>query len=126
MYRHGKTARSANPRKFAEAIRFELAICPARMNFQGVSMKLFVTFDAAPRRAAKMNTAAIYRAARTMRSLSLFVTIIFSFFALSGCNDYGNTFQVPTGVSTGFIAPSQANAGGAAFTLTVTASPLSS
>jgi hypothetical protein len=40
--------------------------------------------------------------------------------ALSGCNDYGNTFQAPTGASVDFIAPSQASAGGAAFTLTVT------
>jgi WD40-like Beta Propeller Repeat len=40
--------------------------------------------------------------------------------ALTGCNDYGNTFQAPTGASVDFIAPSQASAGGPAFTLTVT------
>jgi hypothetical protein len=52
-------------------------------------------------------------------SLSLLIAVIASLFAASGCNDYGNTFQSPTGVQTAFIAPSQANAGGAAFTLTV-------
>jgi hypothetical protein len=41
-------------------------------------------------------------------------------FALVGCNDYGNTFQSPTGAPINFLAPSDANAGGADFTLTVT------
>jgi hypothetical protein len=43
-------------------------------------------------------------------------------FALAGCNDYGNTFQSPTGAPINFLAPSDANAGGAAFTLLVTSS----
>jgi hypothetical protein len=42
--------------------------------------------------------------------------------ALVGCNDYGNTFQAPTGAAINFLAPSDANAGGADFTLTVTSS----
>jgi hypothetical protein len=41
---------------------------------------------------------------------------------LAGCNDYGNTFQVPTGAQINFLAPSDASAGGADFTLTVTSS----
>ena len=39
---------------------------------------------------------------------------------LAGCNDYGNTFQNPTGAAINFISPSDATAGGAQFTLTVT------
>lgn len=38
---------------------------------------------------------------------------------LAGCNDYGNTFQSPTGAPIAFIAPTDASAGGAAFTITV-------
>src|SRR6266478_1513226 len=41
-------------------------------------------------------------------------------FAAIGCNDYGNTFQVPTGATITSISPSCTVAGGAAFTLTVT------
>jgi WD40-like Beta Propeller Repeat len=55
-------------------------------------------------------------------SLSLLIAVVASLFAASGCNDYGNTFQTPTGAPISFIAPSQANAGGAAFTISV-ASP---
>src|SRR5262249_56469616 len=35
----------------------------------------------------------------------------------AGCNDYGNTFQAPTGARLSSIAPSNASAGGAAFQL---------
>ena len=88
-------------------------------------MKLFAQFDSALRDAA-INEALITRcAARASRSfkisVSLLAVVIASLFVVSGCNDYGNTFQVPTGIGTAFIAPSQANAGGAAFTLTVSA-----
>jgi WD40-like Beta Propeller Repeat len=71
-----------------------------------------------------MKLASPHSAPRTAArvSLSLFFAVIASLFAASGCNDYGNTFQVPTGAAVSFIAPSQANAGGAAFTLSV-ASP---
>jgi hypothetical protein len=41
-------------------------------------------------------------------------------FVLVSCNDYGNTFQSPTGAPINFLAPSDANAGGPAFTLLVT------
>ncbi len=39
--------------------------------------------------------------------------------AIAGCNDYGNTFQSPTGAAIGFLAPSTASAGAPGFTLTV-------
>jgi len=35
----------------------------------------------------------------------------------AGCNDYGNTFQAPTGAGLSSIAPSNASSGGATFTL---------
>jgi hypothetical protein len=69
-------------------------------------MKLLASPHSAPRTAARV-------------SLSLLIAVITSLLAASGCNDYGNTFQSPTGVQTAFIAPSQASAGGPAFTLTV-------
>jgi len=40
--------------------------------------------------------------------------------ALTGCNDYGNTFQSPTGAPINSVAPSDAPAGGGDFTITVT------
>jgi hypothetical protein len=41
-------------------------------------------------------------------------------FAAMGCNDYGNTFQVPTGASIRSLSPSTITAGSQQFTLTVT------
>jgi hypothetical protein len=38
---------------------------------------------------------------------------------VAGCNDYGNTFQNPTGAAISFLAPADASAGGSDFTLTV-------
>jgi trimeric autotransporter adhesin len=43
-------------------------------------------------------------------------------FAAAGCNDYGNTFQVPTGASITSLSPSNASAGSPQFTLTVNGS----
>jgi hypothetical protein len=37
----------------------------------------------------------------------------------AGCNDYGNTFQSPTGAAITSLAPANASAGGATFTLNV-------
>jgi WD40-like Beta Propeller Repeat len=51
---------------------------------------------------------------RTM-GLAFLATIL----VLTGCNDYGNTFQNPTGAAIGFLAPTDASAGGQAFTITV-------
>ncbi|MBV9884965.1 MAG: hypothetical protein JO119_00305, partial [Acidobacteria bacterium] len=83
-------------------------------------MKLFAKLDGAPHIAAKMKVS-VTHGAKAVPAFAFLAAFIASLFAVSGCNDYGNTFQVPTGVATAFIAPSQANAGGAAFTLTVTA-----
>jgi hypothetical protein len=82
-------------------------------------MKLFVQPYGAPQNAATTIAPQIRRAAKALRSLSLLAAIAASLLTLSGCNDYGNTFQTPTGAPVSFIAPSQASAGGAAFTLTV-------
>jgi WD40-like Beta Propeller Repeat len=43
-------------------------------------------------------------------------------FAVTGCNDYGNTFQVPTGASITSLSPANTSAGSPQFTLTVTGS----
>jgi len=40
-------------------------------------------------------------------------------FAAAACNDYGNTFQVPTGASITSLSPSNMPAGSPQFTLTV-------
>src|SRR3984957_13160476 len=98
--------RSSNPFPFEPSGEIRAGPMSGTVDFQGVSMKLLASPHIAPRTAARV-------------SLSLLFAVIASLFAASGCNDYGNTFQTPTGVQTAFIAPSQANAGGAAFTLTV-------
>jgi len=88
-------------------------------------MKLFAQSNGAPHDAAQSLAAQTRHASKSqkspksLRSFALVTAIAASIFAFSGCNDYGNTFQTPTGVQTSFIAPSQANAGGAGFTLTV-------
>jgi hypothetical protein len=45
-----------------------------------------------------------------------------SVFAAVGCNDYGNTFQVPTGAALTSLSPSTVPAGSATFTLTLNGS----
>jgi hypothetical protein len=85
-------------------------------------MMLFVQPYGAPRTAATTTAPRLRRLAKSLRSLPLLAAIAASLFAVLGCNDYGNTFQAPTGAAITFLAPSQASAGGADFTLTV-ASP---
>ncbi|PYT73795.1 MAG: hypothetical protein DMG39_05185 [Acidobacteria bacterium] len=46
----------------------------------------------------------------------------FAILVVTGCNDYGNTFQNPTGASLSFLSPSQVSAGSGQFTLTVNGS----
>jgi hypothetical protein len=53
---------------------------------------------------------------RPASGLALLAAIL----SLAGCNDYGNTFQNPTGAAISFLAPADASAGGSDFTLTVT------
>jgi hypothetical protein len=50
------------------------------------------------------------------------ITVAFAaIFAVTGCNDYGNTFQGNTGVFLAFISPSNVTAGGPDLTITLTA-----
>ena len=44
-------------------------------------------------------------------------------FAAASCNDYGNTFQVPTGASISSLSPSNMPAGSQQFTLIVNGGP---
>ena len=62
------------------------------------------------------------RGAKARTSACLVFAAILAVATLAGCNDYGNTFQNPTGAPINFISPSDATAGGADFTLTVTSS----
>jgi hypothetical protein len=54
----------------------------------------------------------------TVERLTLGVALA-AIFAVAGCNDYGNTFQNPTGAAISALSPSTVNAGSADFTLTV-------
>ena len=53
------------------------------------------------------------------RSWTALAVALAAIFAAIGCNDYGNTFQVPTGASIISLSPSNAMAGSPQFTLTV-------
>jgi WD40 repeat protein len=53
------------------------------------------------------------------RSWTALPVALSAIFAAIGCNDYGNTFQVPTGASISSLSPANASAGSAQFTLTV-------
>jgi len=55
-------------------------------------------------------------------AIGLTIAAMVALATLAGCNDYGNTFQNPTGAAINFISPSDATAGGPQFTLTVTSS----
>ncbi len=54
------------------------------------------------------------------RSWTAMAVVLTAIFAAMGCNDYGNTFQVPTGASISTLSPSNISAGSPQFTLTVT------
>jgi WD40-like Beta Propeller Repeat len=56
------------------------------------------------------------------RSLTAIAVAFAAFFAATGCNDYGNTFQSNTGAFLQFVSPSNATAGGSGFTITLTGS----
>ena len=47
------------------------------------------------------------------------LALLAAMLTVAGCNDYGNTFQNPTGAAISFLAPANASAGGSDFTLTV-------
>src|SRR4029077_20640226 len=54
------------------------------------------------------------------RSWTAMAVTISAIFALTGCNDYGNTFQGNTGAFVQFVSPSNVTAGGPDFTITLT------
>jgi hypothetical protein len=56
------------------------------------------------------------------RSWTAMAVALTAIFVAMGCNDYGNTFQVPTGASITALSPSNITAGSQQFTLTVTGS----
>jgi hypothetical protein len=59
------------------------------------------------------------RLAGFMRGAALGFALLAAIVGVAGCNDYGNTFQNPTGAAINFLAPADAGAGGPGFTLTV-------
>jgi hypothetical protein len=54
------------------------------------------------------------------RSWTALAVALMAIFAVSSCNDYGNTFQGNTGAVISFLSPTNTNAGGGDLTLTVT------
>jgi len=56
------------------------------------------------------------------RFLTALVLGLAAIFAVTGCNDYGNTFQANTGAQITTLSPSNIAAGSAAFTLTINGS----
>lgn len=56
------------------------------------------------------------------RSWAALAVAIAAFFAATGCNDYGNTFQSNTGAFLQFVSPANVTAGGPDLTLTLTGS----
>jgi hypothetical protein len=53
------------------------------------------------------------------RSWTALAVALFGFLGVTGCNDYGNTFQNNTGAFVSFLSPSQIPAGNADFTLSL-------
>jgi hypothetical protein len=53
------------------------------------------------------------------RSWTAMAVALAAVFAVTGCNDYGNTFQVPTGGAISSLSPANVTAGSPQFTLTV-------
>jgi hypothetical protein len=56
------------------------------------------------------------------RSWTAMAVAFAAFFAATGCNDYGNTFQSNTGAFLQFVSPSNVTAGGSDLTITLTGS----
>jgi len=57
------------------------------------------------------------------RSWTALAVALSAIFAATGCNDYGNTFQVPTGATITALSPADITAGSGSFTLTVIPAP---
>jgi len=58
---------------------------------------------------------------RFVAAISAAMLAVFPILGMSGCNDYGNTFQANTGVALAYISPANVNAGGPDLTLSLTA-----
>jgi WD40-like Beta Propeller Repeat len=56
------------------------------------------------------------------RSWAALAVALISILAITGCNDYGNTFQSNTGARVSFLSPSNISAGSPDFTLTLSGS----
>jgi hypothetical protein len=59
------------------------------------------------------------------RSWTAMAVALSAMFAAIGCNDYGNTFQVPTGATIVALSPANIAAGSPQFTLTIIPAPTS-
>src|ERR1700680_1561296 len=57
------------------------------------------------------------------RSWTALAVALSAIFAAIGCNDYGNTFQVPTGATITALSPANIAAGSPSFSLTVIPAP---
>ncbi len=64
----------------------------------------------------------IRKLVRTLDGASALLAALLAICIAAGCNDYGNTFQNPTGAYISFLSPADATAGGPTFTLTVNSS----
>src|ERR1700743_2987977 len=53
------------------------------------------------------------------RFLTALAVALVAIFAVTGCNDYGNTFQSNTGAQITTLSPSNMNAGSPSFTLVI-------
>src|SRR5580692_1224468 len=63
-----------------------------------------------------------YEGVSMKRSWTAMAVTFAAFFAATGCNDYGNTFQSNTGAFLQFVSPSNVTAGGSDLTITLTGS----
>jgi hypothetical protein len=54
-----------------------------------------------------------------MKRFGTALAVAMAIFAVMGCNDYGNTFQVPTGARISSLSPADVPAGSSDFTLTI-------
>jgi WD40-like Beta Propeller Repeat len=92
------------------------------MKWFGTALRVSWSGASAPLRSRTKNAfevgtfrAPVVFARRPVLGFALLAAIL----AVAGCNDYGNTFQSPTGAAISFLAPSDVSAGSPGFTLTV-------
>jgi hypothetical protein len=76
-----------------------------------------------PRGELVLAVARDYEGVFMKRSWTALAVALSAIFAAIGCNDYGNTFQVPTGATITALSPANIAAGSPSFTLTVIPAP---